>query len=172
MIDLETAGVGPDACILTIAAQVFDPLKVTNFSDLPYGYWRVDIDSQPDRQVDQSTIEWWATQPKHIQDEAFSEGDRVSLSQALTELGKMIWHSTRFWAQGPTFDATILEHAYKSNGQSLPWKFWSVRDSRTLFSLVPNLPSHPASHNALEDCRRQVNMLHDAFKILNIREIK
>jgi hypothetical protein len=28
MIDIETVGTGPDACILTIAAQTFDPLSV------------------------------------------------------------------------------------------------------------------------------------------------
>ena len=62
----------------------------------------------------------------------------------------------------------ILEHAYKSLGMPLPWKFFSVRDSRTLFSLVPNLQKYPASHHALEDCRRQINLLWDSLEYLRV----
>ena len=34
----------------------------------------------------------------------------------------------------------ILEHAYKSYGKPIPWQFYAVRDSRTVFSLWPDLP--------------------------------
>ena len=171
MIDIETLGTGPNACILTIAAQCFDPLRRLEYDNLRSYYCRVDVDSQPNRDVDQSTIDWWATQPKHIQEEALGEEGRIPLSQALTELGKLIWQSKRFWAQGPTFDANILEHAYKEHNMALPWKFWTVRDTRTVFSLVPNLAKYPATHNAIEDCRRQIDLLHDSLDYLNVKEL-
>jgi len=70
MIDIETCGTGVDACVLTIAAQCFDPLERTaEYSDRWY-YARVDPDSQPDRNISDGTIEWWATQPKAAQEEA------------------------------------------------------------------------------------------------------
>jgi len=90
MIDIETVGTGPDACILTIAAQTFDPLSV-GYQKQDY-YARVDVDSQPDREVDDATVEWWATQPKEAQDEAFGEEGRISLKQALEELSKLCFH--------------------------------------------------------------------------------
>ena len=75
MLDIETVGTGPDACILTIAAQTFDP---TALGYLPKDYYaRVDIDSQPNREVDDATVEWWATQPQAAQDEAFGEEGRI-----------------------------------------------------------------------------------------------
>lgn len=170
MIDLEGLGTGPDTCILTIAAQAFDPLGKGVYDHCYYA--RVTLESQPDRRIEQGTIDWWATQPSEVKDEAFSEHNRIPLDQALDELGRLIWKSKRVWAQGPTYDMNILEHAYKSYNKPLPWKYYAVRDSRTVFGLWPDLQAPPATHNALEDCRRQISMLQDTLKYLAIKELK
>jgi 3' exoribonuclease, RNase T-like len=170
MIDLEGLATGPDTTILTIAAQAFDPFG-SGYYDRHY-YARVTLESQEDRVIDNGTIEWWATQPAHAREEAFGEQDRIPLDQALDELGRLIWHSQMIWSQGPTYDMNILEHAYKSYGKALPWKYYQVRDSRTVFSLWPQLPIPPTSHHALEDCRRQIGMLQDTLRYLNVKELK
>ncbi len=170
MIDLEGLATGPDTCILTIAAQGFDPFG-QGWYDKHY-YARVDLESQPDRAIDNGTIEWWATQPTHAREEAFNEQGRIPLDQALDELGKLIWHSKMIWSQGPTYDMNILEHAYKSYRKPLPWKYFMVRDSRTVFSLWPEQPIPPTTHHALEDCRRQIGMLQNTLKHLNVTELK
>lgn len=171
MIDIETCGTGPEACILTIAAQCFHPFERSELADLPQYYARVDPGSQPDRRVQDDTIAWWATQPAAAQEEAFGEDNRIPLEQALGELTRLIWHSKRFWANGPTFDANILEHAYKSYNIALPWQFYRVRDARTVYSLCPALEKYPASHHALEDCRRQIYLLWDALEALKVKEM-
>ena len=168
MIDIETIGVAPGATILTIAAQSFDPLG-TGYYNKQY-YARITLESQENRTIDQSTIDWWATQPE-AQAEAFCEEGRIDLDQALDSLGKLIWHSNFIWCQGPTFDCTILEHAYKSYNKPIPWQYYKVRDSRTVFSLWPGLPKPPTSHHALEDCRRQIALLQTTLKHFNIREL-
>ena len=170
MIDLEGLATGPDTTILTIAAQAFDPFG-TGYYDQQY-YARITLESQPDRSIDQGTLEWWATQPSAAKDEAFMEEGRIPLDVALDSLGKLIWHAKRVWAQGPTYDMNILEHAYKSYGKALPWQFYSVRDSRTVFSLWPGLPKPSTSHHALEDCRRQIDMLQATFRHLNVKELR
>ena len=109
MIDLEGLATGPDTCILTIAAQSFDPFG-SDYCEPKY-YARITLESQPNRSIQQSTIDWWATQPAAARDEAFAESDRIPLDQALDELGRLIWHSKRIWSQGPTYDMNILEHA-------------------------------------------------------------
>jgi len=169
MIDLEGLGTGPDTTILTIAAQAFDPFGNQEFTQQYYA--RVTLESQETRSIQQGTIDWWATQPAAARDEAFNEAGRIPLDQALDELGKLIWHSKRIWAQGPTYDMNILEHAYKSYGKPIPWQFYAVRDSRTVFSLWPGLPKPPTSHHALEDCRRQIALLQDTLKHLNVKEL-
>lgn len=169
MIDIETVGTGPEACILTIAAQAFDPLGKGYYE---YSYYaRIDIESQPDRNIEQGTIDWWATQPTAAREEAFAEDGRIPLKQALEELGQLIWKCKRIWANGPTFDMNILEHAYKSYGLALPWKYYTVRDARTVYGLCPALNKYPASHHALEDCRRQIDLLHDSIEFLKIKEL-
>lgn len=171
MVDIETCGTGPEACILTIAAQCFDPLQRRDYTKDRSYYARVDIESQSNRRIEQSTIEWWATQPTAAQEEAFGEQGRIPLKQALEELGKLVWQSKRFWANGPTFDANILEHAYKSYNMALPWQYYNVRDCRTVYGLCPSLSKYPASHHALEDCRRQIDLLHDSLEFLKIKEL-
>ena len=170
MIDLEGLATGPDTTILTIAAQSFDPFG-QGYSG-QYYYARVTLESQEDRAIDQNTIDWWATQPTVVRDEAFNEQDRIPLDQALDGLGRLIWHSGRIWAQGPTYDMNILEHAYKSYHKPLPWKYYMVRDSRTVFSLWPDQPIPSTSHHALEDCRRQIVMLQNTLKHLNVTVLK
>lgn len=170
MIDLEGLATGPDTTILTIAAQAFDPFG-DGYYDQHY-YARVTLESQENRAIDDGTIAWWATQPDHAREEAFGEQDRIPLDQALDELGRLIWHSKMIWAQGPTYDCNILEHAYKSYGKALPWKYYQVRDSRTVFSLWPEQPIPPTSHHALEDCRRQIGMLQNTLKYLKVKELK
>ena len=168
MIDIETVGTNFDACILTVAAQRFDPFRPIPYNELRSYYARVDLDSQPNRSVDQGTIEWWAEQPAESQQEAFGEDDRIDLKTVLEDLSKIIWQSDSVWANGPTFDMNILEHAYKSYGMPLPWKYYRVRDARTIYSLVPDLGKPPASHHALEDCRRQIDLLQQSLTALGV----
>jgi hypothetical protein len=170
MIDIETIGVAPTATILTIAAQAFDPFG-TGYYDQQY-YARITLESQSNRSIDESTVAWWATQPAAARDEAFMEEGRVDLDQALDSLGKLIWRSSLLWCQGPTFDCTILEHAYKSYNKPIPWQYYKVRDSRTVFSLWPELPKPATSHHALEDCRRQIDLLQATLRHLNVKEIR
>ena len=169
MIDIEGLATTPDTTILTIAAQEFNPLERGFFGREFYA--RVTLESQEGRAIDESTLQWWATQPADIREEAFGEDNRIPLREALEGLHRLAWHARHVWAQGPTYDMNILEHADKSERMALPWKFFSVRDSRTLFSLVPNLQKYPASHHALEDCRRQIRLLWDCLEYLKVKEL-
>lgn len=170
MIDIEGLGTGPDTTILTIAAQSFDPLGQGYHAR--HFYSRITLESQETRSIQQETIDWWATQPAAAREEAFSETDRIPLDQALDKLAKFIWQSNLIWANGPTYDMNIIEHAYKSFGKPIPWQFYKVRDARTVYSLYPELPKPPTSHHALEDCRRQIDMLQQTLKYLDIKELK
>jgi hypothetical protein len=169
MIDIEGLGTGPDAAILTIAAQSFDPFG-TGYYARQY-YARITLESQENRIIQQDTIDWWATQHE-AQTEAFMEEGRVPLDTALDSLYKLAWQHKFIWANGPTYDMNILEHAYKSYDKKLPWQFYNVRDARTVYSLWPELPKPATSHHALEDCRRQIDMLQATLQHLNVKEIR
>jgi hypothetical protein len=169
MIDIEGLATGPETTILTIAAQAFDPLG-TGYYEQKY-YARVDLESQETRTIEQGTIDWWATQPAAARDEAFNEVGRIPLDRALDELHRLCWKCNRIWMNGPTYDANILEHAYKSYGKPLPWQYYKICDARTVYKLYPGLLKPPTSHHALEDCRRQIDMLQATLTHLNIKEL-
>ena len=173
MLDIETLATTPDGTILTIAAQRFDLFATGLDNDFlnNHYYARITLESQENRVIDDNTIAWWATQPE-ASAEAFAEEDRVPLDQALRELGKLCWQSSTIWAQGPHFDITILENAYKQHDITIPWQFYKIRDCRSVISLWPDCPKPETAHHALTDCRVQIDRLQQTIKHLGIKAIR
>jgi len=170
MIDIEGLATTPDATILTIAAQSFDPFGTGYYEK--HFYSRVTLESQEDRVINDQTVTWWSTQSAEAQEEAFNEENRIPLDDALDELYKIAWQHDFIWANGPTYDMNILEHAYRSRNKKQPWQYYKIRDARTVYSLWPDCPKPPTSHHALEDCRRQIEMLQKTLKHLNVTKLK
>ena len=171
MIDLETLSTNPEATILTVGGVKFDPYNSVEPSQGMY--FRVDVDSQTSmgRDVMQFTLDWWAEQPKEISEEALSDKDRISLSKMVKTINKWAVGVDVFWCQGPLFDYAILQNIYKQLGHPVPWQYWQIRDSRTLFSLVPRDLNEKRTglHNALEDCYFQARKVQQVYNQLNIK---
>ena len=171
MIDLETLGTKPDCVILTVGAIKFDPYTL----DEPANgfYAKLDVDQQINlgRSIDQDTIDWWGTQPEKVREEALGDSDRISIEDFFKELNKLLVGIEFLWAQGPTFDFVILENLYRQFKQPIPWNFWQIRDSRTLFSLKPELRVTDANaHNALVDSYIQAISVQKIFKELGLHK--
>ena len=169
MIDLETLSTNPNAVILTLGAVKFDPYTVMKpYDDL---YFRVDVDSQTEmgRDVMQDTLDWWSRQPKEISEEALSDDDRLPLNDMVKAINKWSVGVDVFWCQGPLFDYAILQDIYTQLGHPQPWQYWQIRDSRTLFSLVPrDNEKREGHHNALQDCIFQAKKVQKIYKQLGI----
>ena len=88
MIDIETLSTTPDAVVMSVGAVKFDP-KATR-PPTNKTLWRPDIDEQTerDRHVSESTLEWWSKQPAHIQEDAFSDDHRVEVLSFMKELNR------------------------------------------------------------------------------------
>ena len=171
MIDLETLSTRPDAVILSLGAIKFNPYTQQEPHD-PL-YFRVDVDSQTNigRHVMQDTLDWWATQPEHIREEALGEHDRISLTETVDLINKWSVGVDVFWCQGPLFDYAILQNLYAQLGRPVPWQYWAIRDSRTLFSLYKEEEQKKAdAHNALADCDYQAKKVQRYFNTLNIKD--
>lgn len=173
MIDIETIDVLPTATILTVGAQLFDPMGEGIPNDPEHSFYcRVTTESQEDRTIDDGTVAWWGTQPQAAQDEVFNEEGRITLPEMLEGLAKLCRKADHFWALGPTFDMVILENAFKSRGTAIPWSYSRVRDVRTIFALWPNLPKMNAEHHALDDCWRQIALLQVTLQQLGVKEVR
>lgn len=169
MVDLETLAVTPRATVLTLGAVHFNPFG-NGYGDKLY--LRIDIDQQDalGREVDPSTIEWWSKQKPEIMEEAFSPDDRVSVEDAMNQFRKFAWGCDAFWSHGATFDLVIIEDILRQINQPLPWNFWKLRDTRTLFDLGldPDMPKG-SLHNALEDAIRQAVGVQNIYRKLGIQ---
>ncbi len=166
MLDIETLGYRPECVILTLGAVRFDPRgKVYTDQAL---YLKPDVDQQIElgRCLDDSTVDWWAQQPEHIREEAMSMDDRISLDKFHDDLNKFMVGVDDIWCQGPVFDICILENLYRSQGWSIPWNYWQIRDSRTLFKVHGDPRSRDTNlkHNALEDCVIQAQALIKVYQ--------
>ena len=172
MVDLETLATTPNAAVLTIGACTFDPMSNEICKQF---YEKIDIESQEplERHIDNNTLEWWGKQDPKIREEALGDNDRVSVNELLKQLNKFTVGCSELWCQGPLFDYAILEHLYKQMGQPFPWNFWQIRDSRTVFSMMPQDPRKAIQeelHNALADCYYQAKCIQSTFKHFGVKK--
>jgi len=170
MIDLETLDVLPSATILTIGAVKFDPFgDDINEKKCEKFYVRVDVDScdQLGATVSQATLDWWASQSQDAQDEAFDPNNRIPVTDAMNQLYKFCWGAKRVWSHGAGFDVIILEHYFRKIGKAIPWSFWEVRDTRTIFDIGINPERPPVlKHHALEDAWNQAVGVQNVYRKL------
>ena len=176
MIDLETLDVLPSATILTIGAVKFDPFGDESLEpSMQKLYIKVDIDSCDalGMTVSPSTLEWWSQQSKEAQDEAFDPNGRVSVQEALNQLYHFSWGAKRVWSHGVGFDLIILENYFRKIEKAVPWKFWEMRDTRTLFDIGIN-PGRATvtAHNALADAVDQALGVQRVYRTLRTSTTK
>lgn len=162
MIDLETMGTTPDSAIVSIGAVVFDPRygqvsKTTFYSEL-------DWETQS-RQICPDTSNWWTKQSPKAQAALDGLDD---LADVLADFAKWLPADCKVWGNGATFDISMMEDAYRQLGIEIPWKFWNVRDCRTVLDMFEssrggfNKAAGANAHNALHDAQYQakhINMM-------------
>lgn len=174
MLDIETLATSPNAVILTVGCVKFDPYTTT----VPHSdfYRKIDVDQQTalGRAVDDSTVEWWSNQPKHVQDEAFSSDGRISCEEFVKDLRQYLNGVDKIWYHGANFDMVIIENLFDQLNSGRTWQFWQLRDSRTLFDVMPRDPRKDFDqsnlHNSLEDARVQARAVQRTFAHLGLQQ--
>ena len=170
IVDMETMAVSPNAVVLSLGAVHFNPWG-NGYGDKIY--FRINIDDQDalGREVDPNTLDWWATQDPAIMEEAFSPDNRIPLVEAIDIFHKFAWGCDAYWSHGATFDLVIIENLYRQLGRPVPWNYWQLRDTRTLFDLgfSPDMPQG-GKHDALQDAIRQSVGVQNIYSKMKIRE--
>lgn len=172
MIDLETLDVTPSATVLSLGAVKFNPYTTDEPTDELYLKISVDDQDRLKRTTSDSTIEWWSKQDPKIMEEAFDQTDALTVENALNKLTKWVWGVDKIWGHGYGFDLTIIEDMYRCVGKPIPYNFWQVMDSRTLFSVLkngdPRKKMQTDLHNALADAYYQAKSVQIAYKELGV----
>ena len=67
----------------------------------------------------------------------------------------------------------FYRNLYAQLGQPVPWNYWQIRDSRTLFNMLPKDPRKDVQmdlHNALADCYFQAKSVQKAYKNFGVKK--
>jgi hypothetical protein len=168
MIDIETLGTTPGAAILSIGAVVFGP---EGLGDTFYAPVLLTSCIAVGLTIDPNTVAWWMQQSDEARKAAFRD-DADSVSDVLEQF--TCWFglvgAERPWCHGATFDVPLLEAAYKACGMRAPWRFYDVRDTRTLYDLagVKVDRTKGTHHNALDDACAQAEAAAEAMRIIDV----
>lgn len=154
MFDLETFGTVPGSALRSVGAVFFD-LDGNLGAEF---YANIDQASceAAGLKVDPKTVAWWAQQEKAAQEALLVDPKPLSEVASSFNAFWMKNRGMRVWCQGAAFDAPLWEAAVKR----VPWKFWDILDTRTLYhlnSFDPRTVKRAGTyHNALDDSKYQV----------------
>jgi hypothetical protein len=175
MIDMETLDTSPYCVILTIGCVRFDPYGDGAVQKLEL---RPTIEEQTEihnRVINDDTIRWWGEQSPEAQEEAMGDIGRISFRECMEELYKFSWNRRAVWSNGAAFDVVVAETAFRQvlsdRPNPIPWPFYTVRDTRTLYELA-NVKlkdgGYKTTHKAVEDAERQAIKVQEAYRKLGL----
>jgi hypothetical protein len=168
MIDIESLDIAHSTVILTIGAVLFDPRGTGIIDRLSL---RPTMDDQValGRTVNEGTISWWGMQSDAAQEEAFGEHGRIPFKDTMEKLYKFCWNRKAVWSNGATFDCMVMESAWHQLDVKVPWPYWTIRDTRTLYEIAGvslKDGKHTTAHSALADAEHQAITVQRAYKKL------
>lgn len=170
VFDLETLDTIPSARIVSIGAVLFDP-RINEIGDTLY--MELDWKAQKNRTKSQDTVNWWKTQPAEVRK---ALKGTMPLKEALEEIQFFLPSDCRVWGNGNIFDISFLEDAYRQADMEIPWKFWNVRDMRTVKDLYESnrgglgKETRRCLHHALDDAYYEAEMINKMWKyLINIK---
>lgn len=161
MLDLETFGTKPGVILRSIGAVEFE-LDGTLGKKIYANIDRASCEAAG-LVADPRTEQWWSEQSKASQEALLV--DPKPLKDVVTSFAS--WFGKQgavcVWGHGAAFDPVIFEAAANAVGVEVPWKFWNVRDTRTVFDLfgfdTSGSKRDGVYHNALDDAVFQTKCL-------------
>lgn len=165
MIDTETWGLAANSAIRSIGVVVFRPMdepgKVIE-------EFYTAVTDETGAKLD-STVEWWSKQSAEAQS-VFNNPELLPL--VLKRVTDVFWRNkcTCVWANGSVFDIPLMENAYSRCWLTHPWKYWNIRDTRTIYDLAQEkpraLPGYGVKHHALHDAYNQAVAVQRSYRKL------
>jgi DNA polymerase III alpha subunit (gram-positive type) len=151
MIDIETLGLDRHAAIISLGATRFDAGQL---GETFYRKINLPSNNSHDRSIDEDTWDWWLDE-QNVDESWLRSGD--DLDEVLSDFAAWYGSAEEVWANSPSFDCEVLEHAYGQVNIIEPWEFYEERDYRTLSSLsiAPDPEMTGEEHNALDDAEHQ-----------------
>lgn len=168
MIDIETMGRGENAVMIQLAGVFFDretgeagnefckSLSISSCKD--FGF-----------EEHEETVKWWSEQNQDILRAILSKAEHALdvMDSFVDFLGKDL-KELKIWSHA-TFDFPIVQaYLQRTTKSFMPYK--GARDIRTLVDLsginLDNYDWNKKTHNALDDCKFQIQYCVDAMRAI------
>lgn len=131
VVDIETLGTAVPAPILSIGAVCLDAGKDgAVVRTLNLGIDPCACTGAPDAE----TVLWWNRQPAAVRREAFVGATAIDPWEDFSALIED-FQPDYFWGKAPDFDFGHLAAQLAFQGRPVPWRYWQLRDIRTLEGL-------------------------------------
>lgn len=165
VLDIETFGTEKGSHIISIGAVCGDDeFYISNI--LPFA-----LEGKTKPTIDFDTFQWWLTKPCQEARDALYNQQPIMISEALFGLIRFIRKTKPdfFWGNAPDFDFGHIEFWMKDCGITPPWKYWQMRDIRTIRDFVDSTKAEEISakytnHIAIEDAKRENEILQEFLK--------
>lgn len=175
MIDIESLDTTPYCVILTIGLVRFSPYGQGVAEKLTLRPTIEEQTTKYNRLISDNTMSWWSEQNPKALEEAFSDNDRMSFNDCMEVLYHFCWNRRAIWSHGAPFDVVACETALRQTltdrPNPIPWPFYTVRDTRTLYEIAGvslKDGGHVTSHRAVDDAERQAIVVQQAYKKLGL----
>lgn len=166
MVDFETLSLQPNAFLLECGLVIFD----NQFNIVTEALFTTNnLNYSASQDVDGNTLEWWVNQQDGLYNllqrakTQFNPNDLTVQARTCMLLSKLkqACPTLKFWSKG-SFDADILR--YYDNDIFKYNEFMDVRTIKTFAEMQGIVfdDKTKATHNALEDCRAQLEILKQA----------
>ena len=180
MTDIETLGNKKNVAIIQLSAVAFN-IETGNIIEKFNEY--VDISCADGLIIDGSTLKWWMNTDANLLKNIINSGistTNIVLSQFNKWFESLDAEVTNkyLWGNGILFDNRIIQEAMSKYDISYPIYYSNDRDVRTILELacikegktkaelLSIIPTVGVSHNALDDCLTQINIVCECYKIL------
>lgn len=169
VFDVETLAVSDDATILEIGCVVAIPDNNGKLKLQGKLSHAIDLKSQLDEYhctIDPVTLMWWINKGDMLK-QIYSTKDVFPLDKSLNIITQLVndvraaHDAVYFWSRGPEFDYRIIKNALTRYNMQPFWKFWELRDIRTISNPLFLDEQHRTinNHRAVDDALNEANEL-------------
>jgi hypothetical protein len=161
MMDIETLGVKPGYVVTSVGVVVSVP-EEPDFYQLRMVLPVAD-QLRLGLKIDADTLAWCLEREEPTRALRASLAVQKNLTGLMEELRDWlrVWlvkPGAELWANGPDFDLRLLEVLFERTRVEVPWKYYQARCFRT-WRTDKGLEKPANGHDALDDARRQLDML-------------
>lgn len=174
MVDIESLGKAPDGIILSIGACKFDPTE-TAVAPADLFYVNISIESSMESgfSINPETLLWWLNQSDEARKQIQVDPQKIEAAIGSFYDWVKQYKNPYVWANGTSYDLTMLRYAFDVTGFSCPWVWRNEMCMRSIRHIGRQLGipygEYKANttrtiHNALDDAILQAEYVTAVMK--------